>query len=154
MYFYFKSLCITIRHNIRSSWSLYTSYIFQYIADNFKTSIIRADVNIHSRSDRRRTQFLAFINTSTNGLLQPIPKPNQSISQTGADIVILFPNLKNRTHLEYYREWSLSYQNHHPESAPTSTRRHPSAPKPTLRPWWLEQLSKLHLRSTIGRFWT
>jgi len=96
---YFKNLYITLVTIYVRPGHIIPLPFFQYIADNFKTYLIMADINIHSRSDRQRAQFINFINTSTNGLLQPLPKPTRPISQTTPDIVILSPNLVNRTQI-------------------------------------------------------
>lgn len=97
---YFKNLYVTLVTIYIRPGHIIPLQFFQHISNNFKTYIIMADVNIHSRSDRQKDQFRNFITNSTNGILQHLPKPTRPISQTTPDIVILSPNLIHRTHIE------------------------------------------------------
>jgi len=73
---------------------------FQDISNTYRTYVIMADINIHSRSDRQRNLLMNYIYTQTTGVMQQLPKHTRPISQTIADIVILSPNPLNRCHID------------------------------------------------------
>jgi len=59
-----------------------------------------ADINIHSRSDRAKTDFHSFISQQTTGTLHRIPTHTRPISNTTPDIVITSSNLLPNSHLD------------------------------------------------------
>jgi len=69
---------------------------FASISNNFRNYIIMTDINIHSRPDRKKTNFHDFIEYQTNGTVHQLTKPTRPISNTTPDIVITSTNLLNR----------------------------------------------------------
>ena len=97
---YFHNLYVTlITIYVRPGHPIPLAF-FQYIYNNYRTYIIMADINIHSRSDRQKLQFTNYISQQTNGLLQQLPQHTRPTSQTTPDVVILSPNLAQRCHID------------------------------------------------------
>jgi len=55
-----------------------------------------ADINIHSRSDRDKTDFNNFIEYQTTDTIHQLPKPTRPMSNTSPDIVITSTNIGTR----------------------------------------------------------
>jgi len=69
---------------------------FTYISNNFRTYIIIAGINIHSRTDREKTNCLNFIEFQTTGIIHKLPQTTRPISNTTPDVVITSTNLTHR----------------------------------------------------------
>jgi hypothetical protein len=85
---YYRSIYITIATiYIRPGHPIPMPF-FRYISNNYRHYIIMADVNIHSRPAREKSDFHDFIELQTTGTIHRIPQPTRPISNTTPDIVI------------------------------------------------------------------
>ena len=93
---YFKALYVTLATiYVRPGHAIPLGF-FHYVSRNFRSYIIMADINIHSRPDRQKTHFTNFISSHTTGFLHHLPKHTRPVSNSTPDIVITSANLTNR----------------------------------------------------------
>jgi hypothetical protein len=96
---YYPQLCVTLATiYIRPGHAIPYAF-FTYISHNFRTFIIMADINIHSRTQREKNAFHRFITSQTSGTIIPLPQPTRPESSTTPDIVIISTNLMSRHHI-------------------------------------------------------
>ena len=126
---YFHRLCVTLATiYIRPGHAIPYSF-FTYISNNFRTFIIMADLNLHSRSQQEKDTFRHFILTQTIGSIIPLPKPTRPESNTTPDAVIVSTNLTSRYHVDVL---DLIGSDHAPIKLAIDTpgHNHPQNPPP------------------------
>jgi len=90
---YYQQLYITIATiYIRPHQAIPNSF-FTHISNNHKNYIIMADINIHSRTDKEKSDFHDFINLQTTGIIHQLSKPTRPCSNTTPDVVITSMNI-------------------------------------------------------------
>ena len=127
---YYKDFYVTVATIYVRPGHVIPLSFFQYISTNFRTYIIMADINLHSRPDRHKTRFANFIADHTTAIIHPIPAPTRPISNTTPDVVITSANISGQCAIQVL---DLLGSDHAPIKLVITSRLHSQPPAPIVR---------------------